>query len=448
MKKACLLDATTRTSFWRIVGTNKVLVLLMALLFISGVDTYAQKRNVTKAKAAIAAEPYNLKGAKDAILLALEDTTTNKLANTWFIAGEVFYKIYQEQQEIVWGRKPGTADKAVMGESLKKALEYYTKADSLDNLPDKKGRIKPKFSEKIVERTLKVRPVFPDVGADFHKQSQFMKAVDMFDLYINYSKIPYLRKRGLGLEHDTLINTLKYYSGISAVKAQRYDLVSKYFEDIKDSIKDEDERAYVYLSLSDSYRRLNDSVNLLRIYQLGARNFPKDKFYSTNLINHYINRNAMGDALKWINASLEQDEKNAALWHLKGRIIEKEIDSNPKATNNEEKLKEVIACYEKAIEIDPNMAEALGNLGRIYYNTAVDELQKVNEIKDDKKYKVEKAKLKAIFEKPKPYFERAYKLEPENGSFITALRGIYYNTDDNAKYKEMDEKFKKLSEKK
>ena len=156
----------------------------------------------------------------------------------------------------------------------------------------------------------------------------------------------------------------------------------------------------------------------------------------------------MGDALKWINASLEQDEKNAALWHLKGRIIEKEIDSNPKATNNEEKLKEVIACYEKAIEIDPNMAEALGNLGRIYYNTAVDELQKVNEIKDDKKYKVEKAKLKAIFEKPKPYFERAYKLEPENGSFITALRGIYYNTDDNAKYKEMDEKFKKLSEKK
>ena len=463
MKKACLTAATTRTSILGFVGTNKVLILLMALLLIGGVDTYAQKKNVTKANAKYVSVPPDLKGAKEAILPALEDTTTNKLAKTWFLAGEIFYAIYEEQQKIIWGtqqgpgpgqgmgpgqgpgqgpRQPNSADRALMGESLKSALYYYSVADSLDRLPDKKGKVKPKYTQKIVDKALKFRLAFPEAGAYFYRQNQYMKAVDMFEQYIKYPKLPFLR--GRGLENDSLITTLKYNSALSALQASRYDVAAKYFEEVKDSIKDEKERSYIYLNLSDVYSKMKDSTNMLRMYQLGARKFPKERFYTTNLINHYINKDAMGDALVWINTSLEQDGSSAVLWHLKGRIIEKEIDSNPKSPNNADKMKEVTACYEKAIELDPNMTEAYVNLGRIYYNVAVEELQKVNEIKDDKKYKVEKVKLKAIFEKPKPYFEKAYTLDPNNRECVIALRAIYYNTDNNAKYKEMDEKFNQI----
>jgi tetratricopeptide (TPR) repeat protein len=378
-------------------------------------------------------------------LPALEDTTTNKLAKTWFLAGEIFHAIYEEQQKIVFGTPQGqtsTADRALMGESLKKALQYYTVADSLDRLPDKKGKVKPKYTQKIVDKVLRFRLAFPDAGAHFYRQNQYMKAVDMFEQYINYPKLPFLR--GRGLENDTLITTLKYNSALSALTANRYDVAAKYLEEVKDSIKDEKERSYIYLNLSEVYQKMKDSTNMLRMYQLGARKFPKERYYTSNLINHYINKEAMGEALVWINSSLEQDANSAVLWHLKGRIIEKEIDKNPKAPENAEKMKEVIACYEKAIELDPKMVEGLVNIGRIYYNTAVEELQKVNDIKDDKKYKAEKAKLKAIFEKPKPYFEKAYELEPENRECIIALRAIYYNTDNNAKYKEMDDKYNKL----
>jgi hypothetical protein len=90
------------------------------------------------------------------------------------------------------------------------------------------------------------------------------------------------------------------------------------------------------------------------------------------------------------------------------------------------------------------MADALGNIGRHYYNRAVEELDRVNAIKDDRVYRREKAKMKAVFEKPRPYFERAHAIDPEERDYIIALRGIYYNLQMNDKYDEMDKKMKAL----
>ncbi len=430
MKKACLTDATTHRSFLGFVGTNKVLILLAALLLFGGVDTFSQKKNVTKAKAKILTEPRDTKAAREAILPALEDSTTNKLASTWYVAGDVFWAIYDEQQKIEWKQK-NAGDRALMGESLKKALECYIKADSLDRLPDKKGRVRPKYTQKIVDRTLSFQRAFPDAGAFYYQKKDYLKAIDMFEQYMRYPHIPFLK--GRGLENDTLINVLKFNSGFSATQAKRLDIAAKFFEQIKDSVKSDEERAVIYANLSTSYESMKDTANMLRIYQLGATKFPKEQYYTKNLINYYIAKKKMGDALQWINKSLEQDEKSAVLWNLKGRILE-----------NDKNVEEAMKCYEKAIELDPELADALGSIGRIYYNNAVEELQRVNEIKDDKKYKVEKNKLKASFEKAKPYLEKAHKLEPNFKDYIVALRGIYYNIDNNAKYKEMEELYNKL----
>ena len=49
--------------------------------------------------------------------------------------------------------------------------------------------------------------------------------------------------------------------------------------------------------------------------------------------------------------------------------------------------------YLKAIEKDPEFADAMGSLGRIYYNEAVEELDRVNAIKNDREYRAAKAKM-------------------------------------------------------
>src|ERR1035437_5169008 len=127
---------------------KKIIFLLSALLLMGG--SFAQKKNVAKATSKIVAEPQDTKGAKDAILLALKDSTTRNDAKTWFVAGDVYNAIYTEQQKIEWTQKKG--DKALMANSIENACKAYLTADSLDQLPNAKGKIAPKYHVKVIEK--------------------------------------------------------------------------------------------------------------------------------------------------------------------------------------------------------------------------------------------------------------------------------------------------------
>jgi len=225
-----------------------------------------------------------------------------------------------------------------------------------------------------------------------------------------------------------LIPLITYYCGLCATQAELPAQAVKYYEVVKDKM----DSKWIYARLSDDYSQLKDTVNMLRLFKAGAQKFPEESYYVRSLINYYINQNKMDEALSWINAAIDLDQKSAVLWNVKGRIMESK------------NIEEAKACYQKSIDLDPNFAEALGNLGRIYYNKAVEELDRINAIRDDKKYKAEKLKLKTTFETPRPYFEKAYSINPNERDYVIALRGIYYNLGMDAQYQEMDKKLKAM----
>jgi tetratricopeptide (TPR) repeat protein len=404
---------------------KKIVFLLMALLLIGG-NAIAQKKNVSLAKAKILSETPDTKAAKDAILPALKDSTTKNLANTWFVAGEVFYTIYKNEQKNLY-LKPKD-DKGPMGQACKSALSYYIVADSLDRLPDLKGKVKPKFGERIIERTTDFHRAFIEVGSYYYDQKDYNNSIDMFQNYLKYPSISFLKNKGF--EKDTLRTLITYYVALSATQAEKPEIAVKYYEIVKDSI----DSPWIYARLCEDYALLKDTADMIRMYQLGAAKFPAEQFYSRNLINYYINENLLNEAMTWIDAALKSDEKSSALWNVKGRILE-----------NDKKSDDAIICYEKALELDPNFADAMGNIGRIYYNHAVEELERVNAIKDDRTYLKEKAKMKALFDKPRPYFEKARAINPEERDYVIALRGIYYNLQMTKEYEAMDQALKDLT---
>lgn len=403
---------------------KKVVFLLSAVLLVGG-NAVAQKKNVSMAKAKILSETPDTKGAKDAILPALKDSTTKNLPNTWFVAGEVFKTIYTEQQKVQLLQKKGDQD--LMGQSLKSAFDCYVVADSLDRLPDAKGKVKPKFRDRIYESTSSFQRGFTDAGSYYYDKKEFMKALEMFQYYLKYAEVPFLKDKGF--EKDTLRKLITYYCGLSATQAERPEIAVKYYEQIKDSMDSQ----WVYARLCDDYNTLKDTANMVRLLKLGAAKFPKESYYSRSLINFYINKNQMKEALDWINQAIASDSTTAALWNVKGRILE-----------NDSLNDEAVKCYEKALKLDPKFADAMGNIGRIYYNQAVAQLDRINNIRDDKLYRQEKAKLKEMFEKPRPYFEKAYEINPDERDYIIALRGIYYNLQMNDKFEMMDNKIKEM----
>jgi len=407
---------------------KKIVFLLCAILLVVG-NAGAQKKNVSKAKVKIMQESPDTRAAKEAILLALKDSTTSNDAGTWFTAGDVFYAIFSEQQKMQWTQKK--SDQNLMAESLKSAFDSYLKADSLDQLPNEKGKIKPKYRNKIIDKFKEFQRGFTDSGSYFYDQKDYKKALSMFSTYIKFKDIPFMK--GQGLEKDTLIPLITYYCGLAATQADEPALSVKYFELIKDSMNFNDSK-WVYSRLCDDYTTLKDTANLIRMYQLGAVKFPDEPFYVRNMVNYYINENKMADALLWINHAIEQEPTSAILYNVKGRILE-----------NDKKIDEAKVCFQKSLELDPKYADAMGNVGRLLYNNAVEELNRVNNIREDKKYRAEKIKLKVLFEAPRPYFEKARELNPNERDYVIALRGIYYNLDMDAKYKEMDSLIKTMA---
>jgi len=402
---------------------KKIIFLLSALLLMGG-SSFAQKKNVAKATSKIVADPQDTKGAKDAILLALKDSTTRNDAKTWFVAGDVYNAIYTEQQKIEWTQKKG--DKALMANSIENAYISYLTADSLDKLPNVKGKIAPKYHAKVIEKVKALQRGFTEGGSFYYEKKDYKNALRFFESYLNYQNIPQMQ--GLGLEKDTLIPLITYYCGLCATQAELPAVADKYYEKVKDNT----DSKWIYARLCEDYLQLKDTVNMIRMLKAGTKKFPQESYYVRNLINFYINTNKMDEALTWIIAAIELEPTSAILWNVKGRIIE--------TTNMEEAKK----CYQQSIDLDPNFAEALGNMGRIYYNKAVEDLARINAIRDDKKYKIEKAKLKSVFQMPLPYFEKAHQLNPDERDYIIALRGIYYNLEMDAKYQEMDKKLKSI----
>ena len=72
-------------------------LILSLFLVISFTFSFAQKSNVSKAKNKALMENPDFSGAREAIKLALADSTTKNLADTWYIAGLIGYKENDEQ---------------------------------------------------------------------------------------------------------------------------------------------------------------------------------------------------------------------------------------------------------------------------------------------------------------------------------------------------------------
>lgn len=409
---------------------KKLILMMAALLLIGSGDVFAQKKNVSKAKAKMNAETPDYVEAEKFIAPALEDSITKTLADTWFTAGKIYYKLFDAEQKKEWAKQK--ANQELMATSLMKAYDCFIVADSLDQMPNAKGKVPNKFRKQIIEISGVMQNGFINSGAYYFKLKDYPKAIKCFEYYLDYPNLKYWdsEKRD-ALRKDTMIPNIQYYCGASASQGNDSETAIKYFKMLLDVYQPVEE---MYQFVIYEYGRLKDSVSLMEMYKIGAQKFPENPFYARSLINEYLMKNNLEEALIWINKAMQEgDSTNAVFWNLKAQILEKEND-----------FAEAEKCFLKAIQYDPNFVDALGNVGRIYYNAAVEELDRVNAIKDDKKYKAAKAKMKSVFMKPLPYMEKAHELNPDERDYIVALRGIYYNLGKGyeKKYEEMDKKMK------
>ena len=383
-------------------------------LCVAASASFAQKKVVNEAQSIAKGSNADFGEARTLIKGALENPETKDDAKTWYVAGFIEDQQFNtERAKQILGQQP---NEPVMYEALYGILPYFQKAYELDQLPNEKGKVKPKYT-KDIKSILSANHVYLfNGGAYYFDKQEYKKAYDFFNQYVEISELPMFAGTQTA-EKDSTFMTVQFYAAAAASLAKDSRLAIAALERAKNTpYRQYDVYQYLCYEYGEA-RTAQDSVMLEKTFEEGMQVFPDSAFFLNNLINTYIYSNRNEKALEMLNVAIQKNPNDANLYNVMGRVYETGLKDYANAEKN----------FQIALEKDPNLTDALSNIGRIYYNQGVNKLSEANMINDSKKYQEELGMAKDLFKKALPYYKKAHEAEPEKMDNMIALRGIYYN---------------------
>ena len=384
---------------------KKTLILLSFILLAFA--TYAQKGKVSSA--------LNFKdtGNLDKALVAIDeaiDASNPKTKSsitwprTWEVRGEIFQAIAQSKDANV---------KKLAADPLTEALKSYKKALELDD----KGR----FSKSVkIKLTLLTNDLTNQAVESFNAEN-YDRALLSFEQILELQEIAIMKAdnpEGI----DTII---VFNAGLAAFNAENYAKAIKYYNE---AAKHGYNEGRTYQLLSKAHLENKDTANALIALQDGFQKYPEDNGVLVELINIYINSGKTNDAMKYLSLAIEQDPENSTYYFAQGSLFDQ--------VGEQEKS---IQSYEKAIKVNPEYYDAHYNLGALFYNNGVKQIEVANKVpaSENVRYEAELKKADEWFEKALPLMEKCRELKPDDPYALESLRNLYYRLKMLDKYEEI-----------
>lgn len=385
-------------------------IILSLILVISFTFSFAQKANVSKAKNKALMDSPDFAGAREAIKLALNDSTTKNLAETWYVAGLIGNKENELLYQKALLNQP--FDTITKGKAILESYNYFIAASKLDQAPDAKGKVKPKYTKDIKSKLTeyyKIQQNLIAYGAYLFEKKKYEETLKAFEVYLEIPKLPFMNNE---IKMDSTYNMITYYAAAAAANANLHDKAIGLYESLKDK---KYEVKSVYQSLYEEYMNKKDSANAVSTLKGGFEKFPSDAWFLQNLINYYIFSKKSNEALTYLKSAIEREPNIAQYRFVKGNLDESLGNSD-----------EALASFDKAIELDPKLADAYAGKGRLYYNKAVKMSEEANKIKDVRQYNAEMKKVDEVFKQSIPFFKKATEVNPKEVEYKKTLKTLYY----------------------
>ena len=328
------------------------------------------------------------------VLEKIEPALTNpESANdvlTWYTAGKAAFGLFDKMYEMKLMQQP--VDDNMMGAVLTEAYNFYQKALPLDTIieMDKNGtpklnkdgskKFKTKYSKEIVGALISHLGDIANVGNACLQNSDWENCAKAFANYANLSTAPFAIANGVAPEDSTLAQ-VRFFEGYAEYSMQDFA------------------NAYNAFSIA---RKLGYTDNSIVDFQTSSL---------ANLVQGMLDAQDYAKAYAFIDNALASDANNGTLWDIKGFTteLEKGID-------------EALPLYMKAVEVEPNYANAHFDIGRCLYLQA----QKIIDDNPNATNKDLVPKIQPIYEKAIPFLKKAMELDPSNTKPKNVLDDILY----------------------
>lgn len=361
---------------------------IIATLGMLSTSAFAQ---VAKTKEAEKLIDSNTAEARTRVAEARQNEETKNDPYTWFVSGMVEQKDYNT--EFLKAQMGQQANQDKMFKALIAEVPFFLKTYELENVPNEKGKIKLKYAKKVKDMLQSDYQMLLNAGGHFQQKQDYKTAAQAFEGYIDIRRHPLFADNKAMATLDTTAYDVAHFAAVLYYETKDYDKVIKLANDFKGSpVKGEE----ILQVLAASYQAKGDSVKLIEALEEGQKLYPKSAYFTTNLAQIAFNRGDFAKSEAYLIKALEQEPQNTTLMNFIAGLAEQQKD-----------LAKAEQWYRKSLEAKKDDFDANYNLGRTYFNQAVEHFNNPNPTKltDDKG--------KECLAKAVPFLEAAYKQNPK-----------------------------------
>ena len=279
-----------------------------------------------------------------------------------------------------------------LAEGICNAIEMAVECDKYDQMPDAKGKVKPRFAEKNAQRVWAVRANLVNIGQSEAQKGNDAGVLKYWGAFVDSGEMPFFAAQDHQPEQSYL-GQVALFAGRYAFQAKDMDRANRYFEVAK---RDPEQKAEAFnfqlYAMRNNLKTREDSVGyvnyLKQLYETEPENDMiidgingmyegmKDKAAQTAFLDAHLakypnsftalankgllamNENNAEEGAKWLRKASEAKPDNAVVWTYLGVCLNV-LAAN--ATDNATGMKffdEAIVAFDKAKELDPDRAQA------------------------------------------------------------------------------------------
>lgn len=353
----------------------------LALTSMVAFSSFAQKDVVKAVKGTLTGggSVPQLVEALNKLEPALTNPETAQDAYTWLLAGQGYMKIYDQIQVAQMTGNSNPDDTKQMGEALMKGYNHLEKALSLDTVYETKNgeyvinkktgerKYKAKYSNEIIGLLNGHISDFSRVGNAAIGAEDWATAYDAYRHFCEVAASPRAKAANINIPDSTLAE-VSFFQGYSAYQIKEY--------------------AKAYPAFAKA-QRMGYTGNNIDAFATSAL---------ANMIQGTLDAKDYAKAYAILDKNIAEDPDNAALYDMKGIVIENDTTKG---------VKQAIDLFRKATQVNPNYAQGYYDTGRALYLIASDLISE-----NPKATTAEMApKLIPIYEEALPLFNKAIELD-------------------------------------
>lgn len=390
-------------------------ITYIIIILCLSLSAYAQKKDIAQAREFVK-KGNNLPKAEQLMSNLLKDSVNRRNDKIWLTLFDAQKKQYEQGNEKLYLKQQ--YDTASLFASAKKMFQTLEGLDSVDALPDDKGKVKLNYRKKHAALLNVYRRNLYNGGIYFVRHKKYKEAYGYFDMYIDCGRQPLFSDYNYN-DNDPNMPTAAYWAVYCGYKLKdaKATLHHTYL-----ALKDTTHYHFMLQYLAETYKQENDMKRYLQTLEEGFAKYPRFPFFFPRLIEFYTQQNDLKEALDLCNKALRNDSTSSIYNFSKSSVLLS--------------MKQYDACRaicQTMIARKDSLPGIYLNMGLAYFNQAVEMDKSLKQSASQRK------EIMQLYQKAMPYLETYRKKAPDQKQvWGLPLYTIYLNLNKGKEFDEID----------